>query len=184
MANNKKRGERREHAFSTSSKSEWLAHIRSLGLDSVDEYERWCRKHGFAFNRKKTWRQEREERTVAAVERKEAEAMQHVRQLGLDSIDAYFAWCRQNGYRLTLEKKLRQRQREIQRAQSIAVAPPQSPLATVTIEHIRALGLESVEEYRVWCLQNGLDEALAKKAEQLKKESAIATLALAKKQGS
>jgi len=43
-----------KHTLAASSKSDWHAHIRSLGLSSVEEYQKWCRKHGFKFNRKKT----------------------------------------------------------------------------------------------------------------------------------
>ena len=86
-----------KNAISATSKADWLTHIRSLGLSSVGEYERWCRKHGFAFNRRKTWRQEREERTIAERERAASKALHHIRALGLKSADEYQLWCQQNG---------------------------------------------------------------------------------------
>jgi hypothetical protein len=65
----------KERATSTSSKGEWLTHIRSLGLGSVGEYERWCRRHGFAFNRRKTWatRARRAPRRRSRAQRKSGE---------------------------------------------------------------------------------------------------------------
>jgi hypothetical protein len=170
----------KERATSTSSKAEWLTHIRSLGLGSVGEYERWCRRHGFAFNRRKTWRQEREERRVAASERSEKEASGHIRALGLESTDDYFVWCKKNGFRPQLNKNVRQRQKERRVGQQ--PMPSTNSLQTVTMQHIRTLGLENTDDYRDWCRHNKLGDTLQKTPAQLDKERAVHTLTLAKQQ--
>ena len=103
-----------------STKAEWQAHIRALGLKSVDQYRRWCRQHGFSFNRKKTWRQEREERRVAELERSDRAALEHIRALGLKTIEEYQDWCRLHGFRERLQKKARQRHKELAHAAQIA----------------------------------------------------------------
>jgi len=177
-----KKNGHRDRAVSTSSKAEWLTHIRSLGLNSIGEYERWCRRHSFAFNRRKTWRQERDERRVAETERSNKEANAHIRALGLENIDSYLTWCQQNGFRQELNKKPRQRQKELDFFQQHQLAPTSHSTRAVTIEHIRALGLESTEDYRVWCRQNNLGDALDKTPAQLDKDRAISTLAMAKQQ--
>ncbi|MFT5088420.1 MAG: hypothetical protein ACI8PG_002781 [Planctomycetota bacterium] len=168
-------------AVNTSSKAEWLTHIRSLGLNSVGEYERWCRRHNFTFNRRKTWRQEREERHVVDIERRDKEANAHIRALGLETTDSYLAWCQQNGFRQELNKKPRQRQKELALFQQ-QQAPALRSTFAVTMQHVRALGLESTDDYRAWGRQNNLGDALDKTPAQLDKDRAINTLTMAKRQ--
>ena len=175
-----------ERALAASTKTDWFAHIRSLGLSSAEEYQKWCREHGFKFNRKKTWRQEREERQVADLERTNAAALQHIRALGLKTVEEYQEWCREHGFRDALNKKHRQHQRELERAEELRTdASPsqgQMPQSTVSLEHIRALGLQSEDEYRIWCLENGFSDALNKKPGLLDKERELAALTAAKHQ--
>lgn len=45
--------------------SQLLAHIRSLGLTSVEEYVAWCARHGFSRRTVKHWRERLKERTFA-----------------------------------------------------------------------------------------------------------------------
>ena len=61
MSRKKKSARSQSGAPIPSSNAEWHEHIRSLGLTSADEYREWCRRHGFKFNRRKSWREEREE---------------------------------------------------------------------------------------------------------------------------
>jgi len=188
MSRKKKTARIQSGAPVPSSNAEWHEHIRSLGLTSADEYREWCRRHGFKFNRRKSWREEREERRVAEQERTQSTALEHVRELGLETLEEYQAWCRQHGFRDSLEKKDRQRQKEIQLARKLqADTVPESTKKrtvriAVTMEHIRSLGLESVEEYRTWCLENEFEDGLDKKTELLSKERALAALTLAKRQ--
>jgi hypothetical protein len=188
MARKKKSAQIQSGAPVPSSNAEWHEHIRSLGLASADEYREWCRRHGFKFNRRKSWREEREERRVAEQERTQTAGLEHVRELGLETVEEYQAWCRRHGFRDSLEKKERQRQKEIQLARSLQkeISPEpkkkRGPRIAVTMEHIRSLGLESVEEYRTWCLENELGDGLDKKSELLSKERALAALTLAKRQ--
>jgi hypothetical protein len=177
-----------QRASAASTSSEWFAHIRSLGLNSVAQYRQWCHDHGFKFHRKKTWRQEREERQVAADERQHAATLEHIVDLGLETEEAYLAWCRQHGFIASLEKSSRQRQKELRNAVPKCgpkfATPKQNrnSQGTVTIEHLRALELETVEAYRAWCHDHGFSDALNKKAETLNKEKALAVLSGAKEQ--
>lgn len=41
-----------------------LAHIRSLGLRTVEEYQDWCERHGFSRRTSKHWREQQKERWV------------------------------------------------------------------------------------------------------------------------
>ncbi len=175
-----KKNTHKGRAVSNSSKTEWLSHIRSLGLGSVGEYERWCRHHGFAFNRRKTWRQEREERRVAATEHSEKETHDHLRALGCENADDYIAWCGQNGFRAELNKKPRQRLKELQFSQR--QPPAARSLPTVSMVHIGALGLKNTDAYRSWCRQHNLGDHLDKTPAQLERERAVHTLSLAKRQ--
>ena len=186
-AQRKKTTAAQKRALAASTKADWFAHIHSLGLSSVEEYQKWCRQHGFKFNRKKTWRQERQERQIAQLERTNAAALQHIQALGLSSIEEYQKWCHLHGFDNTLNKKHRQRQRELERAAELengAASSVQNPLpkSTVTLEHIQALGLETIDEYRIWCLENGFSEGLNKKPKLLDKERQLATLTMAKRQ--
>ena len=169
------------------SKSEFFTHIRSLGLSSVDEYQEWCQKHGFAFHRKKNWREEREELRVAEIERERGAFLEHVGDLGLKTIGEYQEWCRSHGFRDSLDKNVRQRRKERVFSEQLkengrAKQQKNSSRVSVTEEHVRTLGLESFDEYRIWCLENGLSDALKKKPAALDKERALSTLTGAKRQ--
>ena len=111
-----------------SSKSDWHAHIRALGLSSVEEYQKWCRKHGFKFNRKKTWRQQRQEYQLAELERTNATALQHIQTLKLKTVEEYQEWCRQHGFRDALTKKGSQRRKELELAEQLQQKNLDSPL--------------------------------------------------------
>ena len=178
----KKKNEAQRRALASSNKGDWYAHIQSLGLASPEEYKAWCHKHGLRFHRKKTWRQERDERRIAERERGETAILKHIELLGLASVEAYLAWCGENGFRETTDKKPKQRQREIQfiRDQERAAKPARE--STVGAQHLQALGLDSLEAYQAWCRQRGLSPSLDKGVEAQKSEVALATLAASKKQ--
>lgn len=178
----KKKNEAQQRALASSHKGDWYAHIQSLGLANPEEYKAWCHKHGLRFHRKKTWRQEREERRIAERERGETSVLRHVEVLGLASVEVYLAWCGEHGFRETTAKKIKQRQREIQfaRDQQRAIAPVQQ--TSVDAAHVQVLALGSIEAYQDWCRQQGLSPSLDKSPAALKNELALATLAASKKQ--
>ena len=39
--------QRPRRSLVASTQAEWQAHIRALGLKTVEEYQAWCRRHGF-----------------------------------------------------------------------------------------------------------------------------------------
>ena len=69
----------RKHCLKLKSKKsaddldpETLEHIRALGLDSVEDYRRWCGEHGFSRRTRKDWRERCRERYTATAERSKA----------------------------------------------------------------------------------------------------------------
>ena len=92
---------------------------------------------------------------------------EHIAGLGLGTAQEYREWCRQHGFSDRLEKNTRQRRLERKAAQEDeATAAVEEELR----QHIGALGLESVEEYRAWCTEQGLSDALYKGGKQRRKE--------------
>jgi len=95
---------------------EILRHIRSLGLDSVEAYRRWCRAHGFRPGTRKSWQEQREEQRAARKAVAEAAAraglMEHVRALGFPSEEEYRSWCRRHGFGDGPNKTREQRRQE------------------------------------------------------------------------
>ena len=116
-ANNPPKKKRRRRGAQARANAHLSAHIESLGLETVTQYQRWCRKHGFTAALNKGWQERRVERI--AVNRDEAAAAadeavsEHVEALGLDSIKAYQAWCRQHNSSEALHKSERQRRKEL-----------------------------------------------------------------------
>jgi hypothetical protein len=60
-----KRKEILNDSDSVQSDADLLAHIRSLGLNTVEDYRRWCDRHGFSRRTQKHWRQRLKERAAA-----------------------------------------------------------------------------------------------------------------------
>ena len=98
-------------------------HIRSLQMDSVEAYLSWCRENGLNARLNKTLAQRQKE--LAAARRtsdrlqKESDLAAHFAALGLGSVAAYQAWCRENGVGDGLQKSKTQRQQELQLAERI-----------------------------------------------------------------
>ena len=165
------------------------AHVRALGLANVEEYRAWCQEHGFEIKAEKSWRQEREELRFAERLEKEAGAKKHIEALGLAGVEEYRLWCREHGLGEELEKSIRQRRRELELIERLKVdrrldekRKSIRPKRTVTAEHLEALGLADLEEYRLWCLEQGLSDALNKSEERLRKERELAQLSAGKEQ--
>jgi hypothetical protein len=190
-----------QRSLAASTKAEWFVHIKALGLNSVDQYRRWCRRHDFPFNRKKTWRQERAELRIAALERSDQATLDHIHALDLKTVEQYQDWCRRHGFRDRLNKKVSQRQKELiffrrtssptQQTPNEAVAPSPTqattpdgpaPVDQSLTDHLAALGLANLEAYRLWCRQNGFDPALQKSPAALVRERATAVLRQGKRQ--
>ena len=167
------------------------AHLAALGLQHEEEYANWCNCHGFAVAPHKTWREQNAELECARRLRGRVALQQHLEALGLSSVAEYETWCRALGLPAAIDKSVRQRrretdlklahdrqeQRETDRRQRAARAQ-----VTVTPNHIESLGLHTVEEYRTWCLEHGLGDALNKSAKKLGREVQLAELEGTKQQ--
>jgi hypothetical protein len=96
-----------------------------------------------------------------------APVRRHLRALGLESAEAYLAWCRQHGFSPRLNKTLPQRQQELHAAKKLAA---ERAARTALQEHLDALGLKTGEDYQVWCRQHGFGEGLHKSRAQRHQE--------------
>ncbi len=117
----RKKGRRRGAA--ARANAELAAHIESLGLAAIEAYKVWCRQHGFSAALSKTWHQRRQERAAHQRDQQAAQAAdavrQHIAQLGLDSVAAYQAWCRQQRLGDAIHKSAAQRSKELKLHQQL-----------------------------------------------------------------
>ncbi len=113
---NEKRKRRRRGAQARAN-AHLPDHIESLGLQTVAQYQSWCREHGFTAALNKSWQDRRVERDAVKRDAKAAAADQavlaHVEALGLGSTTDYQAWCRGNNLSDALYKGDRQRRKEL-----------------------------------------------------------------------
>ena len=127
-----KRKKQRPHKAAAKSRADVMQHIELLGLKTIEEYKSWCREHGFSAVLNKRWAERREERLAATKAREVSAAkedlMQHIKALGLDTVEAYQAWCVKHRFSLGLNKGKRQRGQEIAAAKS-----EQAELALATV---------------------------------------------------
>lgn len=118
------RAERAELELARRLKAEdkVAGHIRALGLQAAEDYLLWCRVHDFAATTDKTYKQRQRELARASELRPRAPAAppcsvdeEHLAALGLDALDEYPEWCRQNGLSADRNKNpdLLRREREL-----------------------------------------------------------------------
>lgn len=111
----RKRG--RHRGTEARANSDVTAHLASLGLDSPEQYRAWCRQHNLSGALTKTWQERRQERALArrddVAAAADQEVTEHIAALGLDTVEAYSAWCRQHDLADSLHKSSRQRHKEV-----------------------------------------------------------------------
>src|SRR5579872_2804510 len=95
------------------------------------------------------------------------ELTRHLAAIGLDSTEAYRAWCRANGFREALDKCWHERRTERERAD--ALRKRAAALAAMA-EHFRALGAADEAEYYAWCRAHAFAEKLEKRPRQRAEE--------------
>jgi hypothetical protein len=95
----------------------------------------------------------------------------HLRTLGLESADAYRAWCRRLGFSDALRKSWQEERQERQAAQAEAEATAEE---AELLEHARALGLATLDEYAAWCRAHDLSAATRKTRQQRQQERRLA----------
>ena len=126
MAKGQKRKRGRRRGATARANAELGAHIESLGLETIETYKAWCRQHGFTAALNKSWQERRQERTAQRKDQRAAQAedalRQHVERLGLDGIEAYQAWCRQQGLSDAVYKSAAQRDKEVERHKQLQSA--------------------------------------------------------------
>ena len=85
-----KRKKRRHRGAAGKANTDLTAHIQSLGLTSVSQYQAWCRDHGFNGALNKSWQERRQERKIAGqaldIEMADRALLHHIRELGLESV--------------------------------------------------------------------------------------------------
>ena len=113
---NEKRKRRRRGAQARAN-AHLTDHIESLGLQTVAQYQYWCREHGFTAALNRSWQDRRVERAAVKRDAKAAAAdravLAHVKALGLGSTQAYQAWCREQNLSDALHKGDRPRLKEL-----------------------------------------------------------------------
>ena len=116
-------GKRRRRGAEARANADLGAHIASLGLSTMAEYQAWRRKHGISGGLNTSWQERREERKLAAKDVVAADAdaqlMAHVEALGLPSVEAYGQWCVDRGFGAGLNKSRAQRKGELQAAENL-----------------------------------------------------------------
>ncbi|HZT42439.1 MAG TPA: PcfJ domain-containing protein [Chthonomonadaceae bacterium] len=105
--------------------------------------------------------------TANTAETAMSEIQRHIAALKLSSVHAYQTWCRENGFGASLHKNWRQRQQELACAARLEAYVHACSLRA---EHIRKLGLESLESYATWCRCHGFSDSLYKGREQWEQE--------------
>jgi len=112
-----KRRRGRHRGTEARANSDVTAHLASLGLETPEQYRAWCRRHSLSGALTKTWQERRHERALARQDDVTAAADrqvdEHIAALGLDSVEAYSAWCGQHDLTDSLHKSARQRQKEL-----------------------------------------------------------------------
>ena len=120
----KRRSRPRHRGAQARANSDLGTHIASLGLKTVGEYQRWCRKHGFTGALTKGWQERRQEREAArrdtAASDADATVQEHIKALNLTDVSAYQQWCRDHGLSDALHKGDRQRHKEVEIAREAA----------------------------------------------------------------
>lgn len=121
----RKKGRRRGRGRGTTARAnaDLGAHLESLGLTTIEAYKSWCRAHGLTAALNKTWQERRQERAVHEKDQQanqaEAVLMLHIKELRLEDLAGYQAWCRQQGLSDSIHKSPAQRSKEVKLQQRV-----------------------------------------------------------------
>ena len=117
MAKQNRRKKGRHRGAASRANNDLMAHIASLDLETVEEYRSWCHAHGLTAALNKGWQERRQERQLVERDRAKAglekEQMKHVEALGLETVEAYQAWCREQGLSESANKGAGARRKEL-----------------------------------------------------------------------
>jgi hypothetical protein len=160
----KERKKPRHRGAQSRANSDIETHIHSLGLETVTQYQEWCRKNGFSGALNKVYSERHKERLLAQKQREEAKALaeveEYIRYFGHTSVKQYQEWCRANHLSDALHKSPKQRQREqdlanLQHAQAALnksrqkTQNPQATLCQIIAGTVPVRELKSPELLRV-----------------------------------
>jgi hypothetical protein len=141
-----KRKKRRHRGAAGKANADLGAHIQSLGLATVTQYQTWCRERGFSGALNKSWQERRQERKISDqvidTELAERELLDHIRELGLTTVAEYTAWCTSHGLSTGSHKSNSQRKKEValaSRLKSDAVLAKMKDYTRRPQETIRAI---------------------------------------------
>lgn len=102
----------------------------------------------------------RKGRHRGASARANADLSAHLTSLGLESVSAYRAWCRERGLSGALNKSWQERRQERSMAQQQLDGTREE--AEIDL-HVKRLGLDGRDAYQAWCNEHGQGDALRKK---------------------
>lgn len=94
----------------------------------------------------------------------------HLRALGLESAEAYRAWCRQHGFRESFHKSWQEWREERLAAEKAAAAQQASAAGQ---RHLQALGFATLEAYETWCREHSFRPGLDKSPQQRQQEQRV-----------
>ena len=100
----------------------------------------------------------------------QGELQKHLKALGLDSVAAYRAWCREQGFGSALDKPWQERRREVQRAEKLS---EEVQSAAALHNHWWCLHFREPSEYAAWCERHRFVATGPKTAHQKKQEIAL-----------
>ena len=90
----------------------------------------------------------------------------HLKALGHSSVREYRAWCVDAGFKPQLSKNLGQLEEELQtQKRSVSKSKASSGLS----DHIKALGLPGIDQYKTWCRDTGQSDGLYNSVVQRRK---------------
>jgi len=111
-------------------------------------------------------------RRRGAQARANADLMSHIESLGLDTVNAYKAWCRDHGRTGALNKPWQERRAERDLRQRDA---KDAESERHRVRHMESLGFWEQEDYVAWCRDQRLSESLNKSEPQRRKEIDLMT---------
>lgn len=102
----------------------------------------------------------------------EGELLRHLKDLGLESPEAYRIWCREQGFSTALHKGWQERR--LERTQAAKLQAESKAREHLLTTHVRQLGLDDWAAYEAWCRMHSLNATLHKSAEQKRQELRLA----------
>ncbi len=101
----------------------------------------------------------------------EGELLSHLKDLEIESVEAYRRWCRENGFGRAIHKDWRERRQEVQTAIKLR---QEAEADAIRKTHFLKLGMRTLAEYDDWCQAHGIGMARGKTSAQREQELIVA----------